>query len=56
MGFRQDTSVRQYAFESVTRPSLKFTVVADLNLVRKHNTGTWLTTLRSGHALRTTQN
>jgi hypothetical protein len=36
-GFRQDDSVRHYVFQSVTRPSEKFTVGADLNLVRKHN-------------------
>jgi len=36
-GFRQDYSVRQYVFQSVIQPYEKFTVGADLNLVRKHN-------------------
>ena len=36
-GFRQDDSLRHYLFQSVTRPSEKFTVGADLNLVRKHS-------------------
>ena len=36
-GFRQDDGVRQYVFQSVTQPPEKFTVGADLNLVRKHN-------------------
>ena len=35
-GFHQNDSVRQYVFQSVTRPNEKFTVGADLNLVRKH--------------------
>ena len=36
-GFRQNDSVRQFVFQSVTPPREKFTVGADLNLVRKHN-------------------
>ena len=36
-GFRQDDSVREYAFQAATQPPEKFTVGADLNLVRKHN-------------------
>ena len=36
-GFRQNDSVRQYVFQSVTPPHEELTVGADLNLVRKHN-------------------